>query len=194
MKGLFTQQAPGRRCIIATTITIPPFKIASSRGFARTPRQVQDSRDRNQHTSAPVLASTVPPADVGPSTSSAPPKRIAVFVSGGGSNLRAIHAAIQAGTCNAEVVVVVTNAPSCGGAEYALTHGIPVQVYPQSSTTGNGLTAEQLTESLTNVSFYFFVDCYPLLFSCSCSRRLSIDPAPQGKRLFPCVTMTGLRR
>jgi hypothetical protein len=32
-------------------------------------------------------------------------KRLAVFVSGGGSNFKAIHAACQKGTINAEVVV-----------------------------------------------------------------------------------------
>ncbi|KAI8106676.1 hypothetical protein M9434_001330 [Picochlorum sp. BPE23] len=79
-------------------------------------------------------------------------KRLAVFVSGGGSNFKAIHHAIRQGEIRGgEVVVVVTNAPSCGGAEYARQHGIPVLVYPprksqssSSSTSESVSTAEEL--------------------------------------------------
>eukprot|EP00890_Picochlorum_soloecismus_P000907 jgi/Picsp_1/1817/NSC_05284-R1_phosphoribosylglycinamide formyltransferase len=56
--------------------------------------------------------------------------RLAVFVSGGGSNFKAIYASILAGSIEGEVVAVVTNAPSCGGAEYARQHGIDVLMYP----------------------------------------------------------------
>ena len=55
---------------------------------------------------------------------------IAVFVSGGGSNFKAIHADIEQGVINGTVSVVVTNAPSCAAAGYARDHGIPVVVYP----------------------------------------------------------------
>ncbi len=54
-------------------------------------------------------------------------KSIAVFVSGGGSNFRAIHADILDGSINGDVAVVVTNAPGCAAAVYAREHGIPVR-------------------------------------------------------------------
>ena len=41
-----------------------------------------------------------------------PKAKVAVFVSGGGSNLRALHAAMEDGRVNAEVAVVVSNIPS----------------------------------------------------------------------------------
>ena len=46
-----------------------------------------------------------------------PKGKVAVFVSGGGSNLRALHAAMEDGRVNAQVAVVVSNIPSCGGVE-----------------------------------------------------------------------------
>lgn len=60
-------------------------------------------------------------------------KRLAVFVSGGGSNFKAIHEAIQNGSCNGEIVVVVTNAPACKAAEFAHDCNIPVLAYPPPS-------------------------------------------------------------
>ena len=48
-----------------------------------------------------------------------PKGKVAVFVSGGGSNLRALHAAMEDGRVNAQVAVVVSNIPSCGGVEWS---------------------------------------------------------------------------
>jgi phosphoribosylglycinamide formyltransferase len=77
---------------------------------------------------------------------------LAVFVSGGGSNFKAIHAAIVDGTFDAEVAAVVTNAPTCKGALYAQDHGIPVLVHPPpKANPSSGLTAEELTENLVNI-------------------------------------------
>lgn len=79
-----------------------------------------------------------------------PKKRLAVFVSGGGSNFRAIHAACQDGRINGEVVVVVSDVPACGGMQYAAANGIPTLTYPIPKK-GNfpGLTKEALVASLT---------------------------------------------
>ena len=89
-----------------------------------------------------------------PSAAATPPpkKRLAVFVSGGGSNFRAIHAAILAGEVHGEVVAVVSNAPACGGCQYAQSHGIPTLTYP--APRGNpaaGLTDDELVQRLTEV-------------------------------------------
>lgn len=94
-------------------------------------------------------AAAEPPAEL---PSSTPPKRLAVFVSGGGSNFRAIHAYIQREQLAAEVAAVVTNAPSCGGAEYARQHGIPVLIYPAPKKDPSaGLTPEELVAELQQV-------------------------------------------
>ncbi|KAL9659164.1 hypothetical protein QQ045_028252 [Rhodiola kirilowii] len=71
-------------------------------------------------------------------------KRLAVFVSGGGSNFRSIYEASFDGYVNGEVVVLVTTKPECGGAkkynvDYVLLAGylklIPaelIRAYPKS--------------------------------------------------------------
>ena len=75
-----------------------------------------------------------------------------MFVSGGGSNFKAIQAAIAEGSVHGEVAVVVSNAPTCGGAEFARAHGIPVVTYPApKSDPSAGLTADQLVQQLTQV-------------------------------------------
>lgn len=79
-------------------------------------------------------------------------KRLAVFVSGGGSNFKAIQAAIQEGGVHGEVAVVVSNAPACGGAEFARAHGIPTLTYPApKADPAAGLTADELVQRLTQV-------------------------------------------
>ncbi len=57
-------------------------------------------------------------------------RRLAVFVSGRGSNFRAIQEAIEAGAIPAQVVLVVTHDPSCGAAGYARELGIELLRYP----------------------------------------------------------------
>ncbi|PNW76023.1 hypothetical protein CHLRE_12g550700v5 [Chlamydomonas reinhardtii] len=83
----------------------------------------------------------------------AAPARLAVFVSGGGSNFKAIHAAIQDGRINGTVAVVVSDVPGCGGVTYAQQHGIPTLTYPvvkKGDFVGQGLTAAQLVDGLKN--------------------------------------------
>lgn len=57
-------------------------------------------------------------------------KKLAIFISGGGSNFRAIHASILAGRIEAQVALVVTDKPQCPGAVYAREQGIEVYIYP----------------------------------------------------------------
>ena len=94
-------------------------------------------------------------AAVAPPAASAPPaggKRLAVFVSGGGSNFKAIHQAILRGEIGAEVAVVVTNVPGCGGVAYATAHAIPVLTYPPPKAEPTaGLTEDQLVAALKQV-------------------------------------------
>jgi len=51
--------------------------------------------------------------------------RLAVLVSGRGSNLQAIIDAIEGGTLSAEIAVVLSNKQDAGGLERARKHGVP---------------------------------------------------------------------
>lgn len=59
-----------------------------------------------------------------------PKKRLAVFISGGGSNFRKIHEACELDRINGEVVVVITDNPKAAGVSYARSQYIPCKVYP----------------------------------------------------------------
>ncbi|MCB0091279.1 MAG: phosphoribosylglycinamide formyltransferase, partial [Caldilineaceae bacterium] len=56
--------------------------------------------------------------------------RLAVFVSGNGSNLQAIIDAIRARLLEAEVVLVVSNRKAAFGLERAQKAGIPTLYFP----------------------------------------------------------------
>ena len=66
-------------------------------------------------------------------------KKIAVFVSGGGSNFKAIHHQIQKREIPGEIVLVISNNPNCGAIEYANENSISHVIinetrYPNSHT------------------------------------------------------------
>ncbi|CAD7695661.1 unnamed protein product [Ostreobium quekettii] len=74
---------------------------------------------------------------------------LAVFVSGGGSNFKSIHAACQRGQIKGEVALVVSNVPTCGGVLYAQDHDIPTLIYPASKKKSvEGMTADELLSAL----------------------------------------------
>ena len=80
------------------------MRFRGARVVAPAPRVQTRWRVEAPARSAPRAAAT---RDAGPA-------RVAVFVSGGGSNMRALHAAMLDGRVDAEVAVVVSNAPDCG--------------------------------------------------------------------------------
>ncbi|CAN1255146.1 Phosphoribosylglycinamide formyltransferase, chloroplastic [Linum perenne] len=57
-------------------------------------------------------------------------KKLAVFVSGGGSNFKSIHQACLQGSIHGDVVALITNKTDCGGAKYAREEEIPVLEFP----------------------------------------------------------------
>ena len=68
-------------------------------------------------------------------------KKIAVFVSGGGSNFMAIHHQIQKREIPGEIVLVISNNPNCGAIEYANENSISHVIinetrYPNPYTRG----------------------------------------------------------
>ena len=58
----------------------------------------------------------------------APPMTLAVFASGGGSNLQAILDAVEGGALRAEVALVVADRETAGALERAARHGVPSAV------------------------------------------------------------------
>ncbi|KAL8542532.1 hypothetical protein ACS0TY_003411 [Phlomoides rotata] len=71
-------------------------------------------------------------------------KKLAVFVSGGGSNFRSIYEATLGGSLLGDVAVLDTNKHDCGGAEYAREKGIPVLVFPKRRENQYVFSAEDL--------------------------------------------------
>lgn len=81
-------------------------------------------------------------------------RRLAVFVSGGGSNFRCIHEACLRGDVHGEVVVVVSNRADCGGVLYANKHQIPIIIFPAEGPAA-GLSAEELAAELQKAEVEF---------------------------------------
>lgn len=84
-------------------------------------------------------------------------KKLAVFVSGGGSNFKAIHKATLQGSVQGEVVVLATSKLECGGAKYAKDAGIPVILFPKPKNTNEGISSEDLVASLRDYKVDFIL-------------------------------------
>lgn len=65
--------------------------------------------------------------------------KIAVFVSGNGTNMKAIHNSCYKGKINADISVVVSDKPECNAVKYAKSNNIPVIEYPSASINKNEL-------------------------------------------------------
>ncbi|XP_021893668.1 phosphoribosylglycinamide formyltransferase, chloroplastic isoform X1 [Carica papaya] len=84
-------------------------------------------------------------------------KKLAVFVSGGGSNFRSLHQACLEGSIHGDVVVLVTNKGDCGGAEYARNNGIPTLLFPKVKDQPNGLSPSELVTVLRRYEIDFIL-------------------------------------
>lgn len=84
-------------------------------------------------------------------------KNLAVFVSGGGSNFKAIHAAVLNGSILGDVVVLVTNKRDCGGAAYAKENGIPVVLFPRTKEEPEGVSPNDLITALRKFKVDFIL-------------------------------------
>jgi phosphoribosylglycinamide formyltransferase-1 len=62
-------------------------------------------------------------------------KRIAVFLSGRGSNFRSIHREVEKGTINGRIVAVVSDNPQAEGLVYAREKGLEYRVFQWNRTT-----------------------------------------------------------
>ncbi|MFC1481962.1 phosphoribosylglycinamide formyltransferase [Candidatus Neomarinimicrobiota bacterium] len=76
-------------------------------------------------------------------------KKLSIFISGGGSNFRAIKAAIDQDQIAGEIVLVVASKRDCPGAEYARSIGLPVSIFPEEGISEADLL-QQLQDSGTD--------------------------------------------
>jgi phosphoribosylglycinamide formyltransferase len=74
--------------------------------------------------------------------------KLAVFISGGGSNFKAIHAGCKKNTIHGDVAYVVSDKPGCKGVEYANENEIPVLAYPKGKNAPEGISPTELVENL----------------------------------------------
>ncbi|QHN86696.1 Phosphoribosylglycinamide formyltransferase [Arachis hypogaea] len=84
-------------------------------------------------------------------------KKLAVFVSGGGSNFKSIHEASLKGSLHGDVLVLVTNKHDCGGAEYARNNGISVVLFPKVKDGSDGLSPSELVDTLRSFQVDFIL-------------------------------------
>ncbi|XP_065879570.1 phosphoribosylglycinamide formyltransferase, chloroplastic-like [Euphorbia lathyris] len=82
-------------------------------------------------------------------------KKLAVFVSGGGSNFKSIHEACLQGSIYGDIVAVVTDKHGCGGAEYARSNKIPVLLFPRTKDDSGGLSSTDLVSALRDLEVDF---------------------------------------
>ncbi|KAB2615154.1 phosphoribosylglycinamide formyltransferase [Pyrus ussuriensis x Pyrus communis] len=89
------------------------------------------------------------------SISGIPRKKLAVFVSGGGSNFRSIHEACLNGSILGDVVVLVASKQGCGGADYARDKSLPVIVFPKTKLEPDGISPADLVATLRGLEVDF---------------------------------------
>ncbi|TQD98826.1 hypothetical protein C1H46_015469 [Malus baccata] len=82
-------------------------------------------------------------------------KKLAVFVSGGGSNFRSIHEACLNGSILGDVVVLVASKQGCGGADYARDKSLPVIVFPKTKLEPDGISPADLVATLRGLEVDF---------------------------------------
>ena len=96
-------------------------------------------------------------------------KKIAVFVSGGGSNFMAIHHQIKQGKIPGEIVLVISNNPNCGAIQFAEENFIPVLIinetrYPNPHTLNELLTDTCLKAEINLICLAGYMKMLPLVF------------------------------
>jgi formyltetrahydrofolate-dependent phosphoribosylglycinamide formyltransferase len=80
-----------------------------------------------------------------------PKPRLAVLISGSGTNLQAIIDAVRGGALEAEIVLVVSNRSSAHGLERARGAGIETAVFPAKRLAREGLSREQRDAELARL-------------------------------------------
>lgn len=84
-------------------------------------------------------------------------KKVAVFVSGGGSNFKALHQATLRNDIPGDIVVLVTDKPSCRASEYARENNIPIVIFPKSISAPSGQSSMDLITNLRHFEINFLL-------------------------------------
>lgn len=130
----------------STVSVVKPRKQVSYRADPSTPQRSSNRKKIRESRNIAVEAGGVDSGqDFG---SGVQRKKLAVFVSGGGSNFRSIHEASIAGSILGDIVVLVTNKRGCGGAEFAREKGIPVIPFPKTKDEPDGVPPTDLVATL----------------------------------------------
>jgi phosphoribosylglycinamide formyltransferase 1 len=79
-----------------------------------------------------------------------PPLRLVVLVSGRGSNLKAIAAAIDAGALPARIVAIISDRADAGALDWARDHGIPAAVLSPREFADRGTYGRALGDLVEN--------------------------------------------
>ena len=135
-------------------------------------------------------------------------KKIAVFVSGGGSNFIAIHRQIIQGNILGKIVMVFSNNPNCGAIKFAEENSIPIFIinaarYPNAHTRDEFLLKTCLKAEIDLICLAGFMKMLPqnIVKHYEC-RILNIHPGllPEfggkgfyGMRVHEAVINTGKR-
>jgi len=93
-------------------------------------------------------------------------KKIAVFVSGGGSNFKAIHRQIIQGNILGKIVMVFSNNPNCGAIKFAEENSIPIFIinvtrYPNPHTQDEFLLETCLKAEIDLICLAGFMKMLP---------------------------------
>ena len=93
-------------------------------------------------------------------------KKIAVFVSGGGSNFKAIHHQIIQGNILGKIVMVFSNNPNCGAIKFAEENSIPIFIinaarYPNPNTRDDSLLKTCLKAEIDLICLAGFMKMLP---------------------------------
>ena len=133
-------------------------------------------------------------------------ERVCVMVSGGGSNLKALHAASTCGRLGgAEIVAVVSDKPGCGGWQFACDMGIPTLEF-QGKAADTGTPLEETLAYEYGVDVILLAGFLKLIPASLCERykraMLNIHPALlpafggkgfYGERVHKAVIASGVR-
>lgn len=122
---------------------------------------------------------------------------IAVFISGGGSNMRAIAAAIEKGDiAGARLALVVSSKTSAGGIDFANQNNIPSAIIDYKGKTEDEIELElkslMRAYSIDFIALAGFVKVLPAKFTKSYERRI-VNIHPSLIPLFCGRTYYGLR-
>jgi phosphoribosylglycinamide formyltransferase-1 len=76
--------------------------------------------------------------------------KLAVFISGRGSNMMAVHEACQREDFPAEIVLVLSNRPDAAGLDYAKEHGIATETVDHKGYDGREFFEKAMLERLSH--------------------------------------------